>query len=76
MSERLVMWTIYDHPRDHPDLFVARAYLIGEGPEPVPSNEGIAHRELEPLRQQMRDWGLTCLPRNEGDDPMIVETWL
>jgi hypothetical protein len=30
----LYMWTIYDHPRDKPDKFVARCWRIARGQDP------------------------------------------
>jgi len=75
-GEHLVMWTIYDHPSDWPDWYVARPYTIGDGPEPVPGDTVILERDLERLRDQMQRRGLVKLMRNEGDHPNVVETWL
>lgn len=66
----LSIWTIYDHPRDFPDNFVARAFTTG------PTNEIILATELEQLRDAFDKAGLVCLARNPNDDPNIVETWL
>lgn len=75
MRNDLPMWTIYDHPRDAPDLFVARKHLIERGFS-VATSEAFACKSLEPLRERMLEMGLTCLPRQEGDDPVIVESWI
>ena len=73
----LSTWTIYDHPRDFPDLFVARRFESGTGdPEPVATSDIIGAHGLEPLREMMKRAGLTVLPRMEGDQPQIVEVWL
>jgi hypothetical protein len=82
---KLVMWTIYERPRDMPGIrFVARKWLVG--PEQTvevgvlspaqATNEFIPSDALELLREVMLRKGLLCLPRSAGDDPVIVETWL
>jgi hypothetical protein len=71
----LTAWTIYDHPRDYPESFVARQYDL-EGGEPVPTANVMIAASLETLRDIFLERGLTCFPRNEGDDAVIVETWL
>lgn len=74
-EQLLVMWTIYDHPTDWPEWYVARAFTITpEGSEPGDTVE--LHRDIEALRRAMQRRGLYCLPRNEGDEPQIVETWI
>jgi hypothetical protein len=70
-NRALVTWTIYDHPKDFPDLFVARKF-VGE----MPASEAYAHSAIEPLRELMRGFGLVCLARSPSDDPAIVETWI
>ena len=74
MTEPLEMWTIYDHPIDNPDLYVARTWTIVGGV--VFAGEFIALDDLDQLRQRMRLKGLVPLHRAPGDDPKIVETWL
>lgn len=66
----LSVWTIYDHPSDFPDSFVARAFTTG------PTNEIILATDLEQLREAFDRAGLVCMARNPNDDPKIVETWL
>ena len=40
---RLSMWTVYDHPSDFPDLFIARRWEVGEGlKEPLATAEVMA----------------------------------
>jgi hypothetical protein len=70
----LNMWTVYDHPKDFPHSYVARRFEIGGG-EPLATND-IIQGELSIIRESFCQCGLTCLTRNEGDDPNIVETWL
>jgi hypothetical protein len=71
----LTMWTIYDHPRDHPTKFVARRWIINsEGNHPA--SEILEADDIDDLRREFLRCGLVCLTRNPEDDPVIVETWL
>jgi hypothetical protein len=65
------MWVITDHPKDLPNHFVARRWVHG-----VPTAEGLVSQHLENLRARMEAMGLVCIPRDECDDPVIVESWL
>ena len=67
----LEIWTVYNHPKDYPDNFVARKF-IGE----TATNEVIIEDELETLRDRLTAMGLVKLMRMQGDDLVIVETWL
>jgi len=70
-----VMWTIYDHPADFPEYFVARKWLIGNSRDnPEPTDEIILNVDLEVLRKSIPPW-LYCMPRQANDDPCIVEVW-
>lgn len=74
-EEPLLMWTIYDHPKDFPKSFVARPFSISCGGPPRPMQFHV-EGTLEQLRQSFEAIGLTCLARSPDDDPVIVETWL
>jgi hypothetical protein len=76
VSDDLPMWTVYDHPRDFPDAFVARLWKVGRGGRPVATGQTVVSHDIEIIRGAFRDAGLTCLPRQEADDPKIVEVWL
>jgi hypothetical protein len=67
----LSLWTIYDHPTDYPDRFVAREFILDK-----PTNNLIACVDLKVLRQHFIEIGLTCITRSPEDQPQIVETWL
>ncbi|WP_340667820.1 hypothetical protein [Bradyrhizobium ottawaense] len=71
----LPMWTVYDHPIDMPDKFVARCYVVANG-ENGPTNNWITSSSLRHLRRMLWRAGLTPLARDETDDSKIVETWL
>ena len=76
MSDKLAMWTIYDHPSDYPNNFVARKFVIGDGSEPVITKEMMVCPSLTAIREMLAELGLSCITRSEDDDPKIVETWL
>lgn len=75
--DALSIWVIYDHPRDRPDLFVARRHEIADGAS-APTDDHYAHKDLEMLRWQIQEEnpGCICIPRDPNDDPVIIETWL
>jgi len=72
----LAMWTVYDHPTDYPDKYVARRFDVArDGARPTESI--IIMDNLDRLRDMLAfEMHLTCLPRSPHDDPKIVETWL
>ena len=74
-DDSLTMWTIHDRPLDYPDAFVVRRCFIVRGVgEPL---FDVVPRLASSLAEA-RDFvphGLFCQPRQEGDDPFIVETW-
>lgn len=73
-EEHLVIWAIYDHPKDYPDHYIARKWLVTkEGSKPT--EVILADVNLESLRKCLPA-GLYCLPRQENDDPVLIETWL
>jgi hypothetical protein len=73
MDHQLEMWTVYRHPRDYPDKFVARKWMVT--PEPTATHDMFVANSLDEVRMLL-PFGLHCLPRMEHDDPAIVEVWL
>jgi len=71
----LAIWTITEKPRDYPNCFVARKHVATAGAS-RPTPELIISTDLEKLREEMRRRGLVLIPREPGDDPVIVESWL
>jgi hypothetical protein len=65
------IWTVYDHPRDYPEGFIARKFLSEQ-----PTSETITAATLDEIREAMWQRGLTPLHRSPNDDPVIVETWI
>lgn len=72
----LPMWTVYDHPTDVPDAYIARKWLVGPGETVIWTDETITEEKLEDIQKYMISAGLTRLHRQPEDDPVIVETWL
>jgi hypothetical protein len=77
MSGILVMWTVYDHPSDFPDAFVARRFEVAAGGF-VTTETFITSPDIETLRNSLQGEFLCTdrLPRHPNDDPKIVEVWL
>jgi hypothetical protein len=73
-EEGLAMWTVYDHPTDYPNQFVARKFLVNSK-EIVRTNDMFFADTLEEIRDLL-PLGLTNLHRRVGDDPNIIETWI
>jgi hypothetical protein len=70
----LNLWTVYDHPLDYPEWFVARRFeLVGE--KTRPTLDIMLSATLEGVREKIPR-GLYCMPRFENDEPQIVEVWL
>lgn len=65
------MWTVYEKPSDYPNSYVARRFVNEQ-----PLAEVIVSGTLADIRRQMIHMGLTCLQRDPGDEPQIVEVWL
>lgn len=71
----LSIWTITHAPVDVPNgKFVARRHVVEPG-KTYPTQDGYVSDDLEELREFFRCKGLFCFPRDEDDDPVIVESW-
>jgi hypothetical protein len=72
---RVSIWTIHERPKDYPTGFVAKMFeLSSAGPQPT--RYAIRSEELEPIREKLSRAGLVCLPRDDGDEPQIIESWI
>lgn len=67
----LSLWTVYDHPRDFPQSFVARRFELDQV-----TTDFIIAPDLQTLRDLLMNKGLSCIPRDPKDEAHIVETWL
>jgi len=66
------MWTIYDHPKDHPQHIVVRVFY-GE----VQEFTVAVYDTLDEARRAVHEAGGTFnLMRHDTDDPAIIETWI
>jgi hypothetical protein len=71
---RLPMWTIYDHPDDFEDNYVAR--LVYSAPRLEATDLVVVASSLKELRKFCAETSSYCLPRSPGDDAYIVESWM
>lgn len=74
----LEMWTIYAHPADYPNGYIARKWVVagvGVQAEPVATLDARHGPTLEAVRQGLPP-GLHRIGRSTEDDPSIVETWI
>jgi hypothetical protein len=69
------MWTVYDHPKDFPNSYVARRFEVGSGHAPHATTD-LVQGELSIIRRSFEQCGLVCLKRKPEDEPQIIETWL
>jgi hypothetical protein len=68
------MWTVYDRPTDYPTGFIARLFLI-YSTAVVATDQTVSSPDVAVIRQLLANQGLFCMPRDESDDPKIVESW-
>ena len=61
---------IYDHPADYPENFVARLWDASK-----PTRLVALADTLKDIRKTIPP-NMTRIPRNEKDDPAIVEVWI
>lgn len=67
----LHVWTVTENPSDYPGKFVARLWIGMDATDTV-----LIEEDLKALRGRLARRGLYRLDRRDGDDPVIVETWL
>lgn len=73
----LQQWVIYDHPRDFPEHYVVRCWVIGPGSAEVLPDVWL-RSDLDGAREVIAGNFPSGyrLPRSERDDPTIVEVWI
>lgn len=74
-GELLAIWHVYDSPADYPGMFVARKSVITPGAIVNTAAVYVA-ADLATVRSPLERLGLYRMPRSEGDEPHIVETWM
>ncbi len=70
------LWTVYDHPKDHPTCFIARRAVVYSGGTTIMTHDIVTAYTLKEIRDNLSARGLIKIPRHEMDDPVIVECWL
>ncbi len=70
------MVVIYEKPLDFPDSFIGRIWDVTKG-KATPTNTFIAKDNVEAVREDIAAAGFMMkFDRADGDDPIIVETWM
>lgn len=69
-NRELSIWTVYAHPSDFPDCYVARRFV-----RETPTDDVLVAPTLNELRMMLPP-GLYRMPRNEFDEVNIVEVWI
>lgn len=67
----LRIWTVYKHPTDYPDCYVARLFE-----NDVPTASFVASPNYSTIEQMMWGLGLAKFSRDPSDDPKILEIWV
>lgn len=77
MPDKMIVWAIYDRPRDFPDVYVAQKWEVVKGAS-TKFDEFKTDTDLENLRQRLIDEESCgrCLPARPDDNPDVVELWL
>lgn len=80
MDRLLELWTLYAHPRDYPDSYVVRQFVVLDDGKlwMNPARPIIEEKTLEAAREKLRQLlpnGIP-IPRDTNDEPQIVETWI
>lgn len=76
MGNTLLLYTIYDSPKDYPGKFVITKWKVAYGVTIADPDYKFVVDDLATCREEMRRLGLYRLGREPGDDPVIVETWV
>lgn len=63
--------TVYDHPADYPDKYVARVFDMNR-----PTNLAAIADTYEELLEAIPTRSMTKMERSPKDDPVIMETWI
>jgi hypothetical protein len=73
-DQSLLVWTIYESPKDFPGKFVVRPHETARGSSRPLATHFLADT-LDGARQFI-PMGLVCMHRDPSDDPVIVESWI
>jgi hypothetical protein len=67
------MYVIYERPKDYPDRYVLRQWIIDE--QPSPTGWFVLADTLEAVRAFVPPYCIR-FERNPSDEPQIVESWI
>lgn len=70
----LDMYVVYERPRDFPNSFVVRHWII-DGKGGKPTDWLVVGKTLDQVRQAIPGYCVR-LERSPEDEPQIVESWL
>lgn len=73
-ANAMLIWTIYEKPKDHPDHYVVRRFMVSAG---IVMHDPVCQLAdtLENARALLPA-GLVNLGRSPQDQNSIIETWL
>jgi hypothetical protein len=74
-AAKLEMFVIYERPRDFPEGYVMRRWVIGEGGDSSATDEMATAPTLAEIRVFVPSYCVR-LERDPKDEPQIVEVWL
>lgn len=77
MNEPLRMWTLYAHPLDYPQGYVAREWVVLDGREQA-SHTAFYSETLDEMSAFFDEHypHLIFMLRSPDDEPQIVGTWI
>jgi hypothetical protein len=76
MNNGLPLYFVYDHPKDFPNDFVVRRWMLVKG-ELIPDKEIMMKTSnYADIKTEMMYMGLTKMARQPDDEPCIKETWI
>jgi hypothetical protein len=77
-EDELMMITLYDRPLDHPEGCVLRPHYTSAGRGVRAHSQALYMNDLDEAVEFMQQEfsHLYPLPRQEGDEPQIVGTWI
>jgi hypothetical protein len=70
----LKMYVVYDHPKDFPDRYVVREWLVTDNA--TPGDVLFMSSKVDEIRATLKKLDLYPIPKNPADDPKILETWI
>ena len=70
------VWTLFDHPSDYPDCYVARRFSVRIGGPTEDVVTGDSPGQVLLKIQEIDPNACTFIPRDPRDDPKIMGIWI